>query len=269
MALFGGQEQCPECRCFESSLVEFTKGFNPKFPEYCLCYRTNCFREDYLQVGVRGIASSSVFWYKCSTVGGKIYITGISGAQHCPPAADFCAMETISGVKFPEIDRFMEFVFGMSVLGAALLFTIVCTIGKVRQRAGLCGKVWCGVMHFDLDLRTGRDLQEAMQIYEAWEPAPCPSRAIKMINGLLMLVVAAVGSAGAYLASQQLVGLPMVSPILSIAFELFLLGGLGYVSATSSGRGVSCTVLMYMFLANAVLLGAMYVVVTNAGDASM
>ena len=269
MALFGGQEQCPECRCFVSSLVEFTKGFNPTFPRYGLCYRANCFRNDYLQVGVRGITSNSIFWYKCPTAGGKIYITGYSGALHCPPASDFCAMQTISGVKFPETDRFMEFVFWMAVLGGALLFVLVCMFGKVRQRAGLCGKVWCGVMHFDLDLRTGRDLEEVMQIYEAWEPKPCPSLALRCINGLLMLVSAAVGAAGTYLVSQQLVGLPMVSPILAMAFGLFLLGGLGYVSATSSGRGVSCTVLMYMFAANLVLMGAAYVVVAYAGDVSL
>ncbi len=269
MALFGGQEQCPECRCFESSLMEFTKGLNPKFPRYGLCYRANCFQPDYLQVGVRGIASSSVFWYKCPTAGGKIYITGFSGALHCPPASEFCAMETISGVKFPETDRFMEFVFWMCVIGGALIFAGVCMIAKVRQKAGLAGKVWCGIMHFDLDLRTGRDLDEVMEMFEEWEPAPYPSLALRVINGALMLVSASVGAAGAYLVSQQVIGLPMASPVLSIAFGLFMLGGLGYVSATSTGRGVSCTVLMYMFTANIVVLGTLYVIVTHAGDVSL
>ena len=28
-------------------------GFNPTFPTYGLCYRSNCYRSDYLQVGVK------------------------------------------------------------------------------------------------------------------------------------------------------------------------------------------------------------------------
>lgn len=64
----------------------------------------NCYREDYLQIAIKGqLGSKTVFWYKCPTEGGKLYITGFTGAFHCPPAVSFCARETITGSKYPEV----------------------------------------------------------------------------------------------------------------------------------------------------------------------
>ena len=55
MHLFGGQSRCSECRCFVSSLVELSSGtFNPTFPSFGLCYRFNCYKQDYLQARVAG-----------------------------------------------------------------------------------------------------------------------------------------------------------------------------------------------------------------------
>lgn len=60
--LFGGQTRCSTCRCLKSSLQGIAQlSFNPSFPVYGLCYLTNCYREDYLQVRacfVEGYAQS-------------------------------------------------------------------------------------------------------------------------------------------------------------------------------------------------------------------
>lgn len=40
MQMFGGQARCPQCRCFQSSLLELTRSITPTFKVYGLCYRT-------------------------------------------------------------------------------------------------------------------------------------------------------------------------------------------------------------------------------------
>ena len=70
---FGGQGRGPDSRCFTSSLLEMSKGsLNPKFPSYGLCYRSNCYRPNYLQVAIRGQLDKATYWYKCPEHGGKL-----------------------------------------------------------------------------------------------------------------------------------------------------------------------------------------------------
>ena len=65
---------------------------------------TNCYREDYLQVAIKGqFGKNAAYWYKCPAEGGKLYITGFTGSLTCPPAAEFCAAETVTGIKYPEV----------------------------------------------------------------------------------------------------------------------------------------------------------------------
>ncbi len=86
--LFGGQSHCPNCRCFISSLLDLTKlSLDPAFPRYGLCYRSNCYTANYLQVAVRSQLTNRIDWYKCPPAGGKLHIPGYTGALHCPVAA--------------------------------------------------------------------------------------------------------------------------------------------------------------------------------------
>ena len=130
---FGGQDRCPECRCFRSSLIEITKGLNPRFPQYGLCYRSNCYRKDYLQVGIRGVTQDKTFWYKCPAGGGKLYIAGFTGAVHCPPAQEFCSQNEVTGIKYAETDRLMEFIVWFSLAGVLVLSLIVCAVPACRE----------------------------------------------------------------------------------------------------------------------------------------
>ena len=102
MSKFGGQARCPTCRCMNSSLMEMSSGnLNPQFPRYGLCYRTNCARPDYLQVGLRRL-DSSVSWYRCPPGGGQLFVPGFMGSLDCPKAKQFCLLENISAVLYPE-----------------------------------------------------------------------------------------------------------------------------------------------------------------------
>jgi len=58
---FAGQAHCRNCRCFVSSLMG-VKTMNPAFPRYGLCYPSNCWREDRLQVGIVK-TGGFVHWY--------------------------------------------------------------------------------------------------------------------------------------------------------------------------------------------------------------
>lgn len=63
MDQFGGQARCPNCRCMQSSLLELTRSLSPAVSSYGLCYRTNCYRPDYLQVAIRGqFGKNKAYW---------------------------------------------------------------------------------------------------------------------------------------------------------------------------------------------------------------
>lgn len=152
MKLFGGQAYCPECRCFKSSLMDLSSGkLDTNFPTYGLCYRHNCFQEDYLQFAIESQVGRDTKWYRCPPGGGKIYIAGFSGAFHCPNATRFCQFETISGQRFSESNPFWEWVFWSIVLGIPMITMLVCIVPCCRTWAvgprGVC-KRWCGLTVF-------------------------------------------------------------------------------------------------------------------------
>merc|ERR1712023_144162 len=55
IASYGGQIFSSHSRCFKSSLLLFSEAqyFNFEFESYGLCYLSNCYTEDYLQIGVK------------------------------------------------------------------------------------------------------------------------------------------------------------------------------------------------------------------------
>jgi len=154
MSSFGGQARCPSCRCMQSSLMEIAKGnLQTSFPSYGLCYRTNCYRPDYLQVAVMGslpsITTGFSFWYACPQGGGKLYIPGYLGSLNCPDAVSFCAFETVTGVLYPEENRALEAVFWGFVTLAALFCLAVFSCPCIRDPVILCTKGCCGVRVFE------------------------------------------------------------------------------------------------------------------------
>lgn len=149
MKLFGGQARCPECRCFVSSLMEIVEGVNPLFPRYGLCYRSNCYQPDYLQIAIKNQLGDTVNWYKCPSEGGKMYIAGFSGAFHCPPAEDFCRHETITGIKYPETSNTLELIFYGVVGGLLFISLVVCVFPACRDKLVQSCKGCCGVLSFE------------------------------------------------------------------------------------------------------------------------
>jgi hypothetical protein len=151
MAKFGGQARCPESRCLTSSLLETSRvlKLDTLFPEYGLCYKTNCYTSSYLQVAVVGqLGGSFVYWYGCPPGGGKLYIPGFFGALTCPPAAQFCAMERVTGVRFPERSVIAEAVFWAVVTGGLLVVVVLCLVPQYRTEMLRCNKRACGVLQF-------------------------------------------------------------------------------------------------------------------------
>ena len=62
LELFGGQTHCENCRCFESTLREIGSIKQLEYATYGLCYVSNCYRSDYLQVGIRE-RGGGITWY--------------------------------------------------------------------------------------------------------------------------------------------------------------------------------------------------------------
>jgi hypothetical protein len=107
---YGGQYRSEKSRCFVSSL-QSAKTFNPAFSKLGLCYASNCFKADYLQVGVK-TKVGGIQWYGCPRGGGKVYISGFLGSVQCPDATEFCIQEDITGHLYAEvIGWWVEWVF--------------------------------------------------------------------------------------------------------------------------------------------------------------
>lgn len=64
---FGGQIYSSRSRCFRSSLIGLSEvqNINPEWPAYGLCYVTNCYKKDYLQVCIRFVTFSDIFVPVC------------------------------------------------------------------------------------------------------------------------------------------------------------------------------------------------------------
>ena len=70
---FGGQQYGAEARCFSSTLREFGSVLSLDFTSYGLCYASNCYSEDYLQIGIRG-RDGGTEWFGCPRGGGTLYM---------------------------------------------------------------------------------------------------------------------------------------------------------------------------------------------------
>ena len=133
---FGGQSRCPECRCFESSLRELTQPASGSgVTTYGSCFRANCYRRDYLQVGVRGQVDSSISWYRCPEAGGRLRIAGFTGSLVCPPAREVCQYEEPTGVRHLEAIILIEWVLWVAVLGLPILLVSFCICVRCFREA--------------------------------------------------------------------------------------------------------------------------------------
>ena len=148
MKLYGGQDHCPECRCFSSSLTDLrnmkaqregTARFS--LQRFGLCYPANCYAEDGLQFGImfNNIAKSGRYWYSCPKEGGAVLIPGLYGTMYCPPAREFCKFETITGVKYTETSVVLEWVY----LAVAVLIPLLLLVGMCCCRQAFVGAC-CG-----------------------------------------------------------------------------------------------------------------------------
>jgi hypothetical protein len=240
MATFGGQARCPSCRCLPSSLMELTKGYNPEAPEYGLCYRVNCYRPDYLQVAVKSsLSSDASFWYGCPPEGGKLYIAGFTGAITCPAAAEFCAHETITGVRYPEQNRVLEAIFWGGLCVFAAVMFLICGMPFVRDRVINCTKKCCGARVFEVAVPKTADGGPL--------PLPaCPSRVLLAIN--LLTLLAGLGLTGACGYAIYVGSAAELMALLAMGILTTMLSGIGLrASCKKAEHGPSCYLLTYFF----------------------
>jgi len=142
---FGGQQHCETCRCFESTLREWGSIKSLEYANYGLCYASNCYKADYLQVGVRS-RGGGTDWYGCPEDGGHLYLPGFTGSIACPAAAGFCAYEDITGQYYGETDLLLAWVaVGLLVAVPLLLVLYCCCCPNHAKPCVLRIKLCCGV----------------------------------------------------------------------------------------------------------------------------
>lgn len=252
MSSFGGQSRCPQCRCMKSSLMELDKGnIQTQYPSYGLCYRTNCYRPDYLQVAIMGavpqITTGYSFWYACPAGGGKLYIPGYLGSLTCPDPVAFCAHETISGVLFPEQNYIMSAVFWGFITLLTLFGMGICACPCLRDPIILFAKGFCGVRVFEVPMVRDKNGNRP-------EPLPlkvAPARVLLAINLLALLAGLGVAVGSAMIVYNG--GASAVTSVLCLGVLVAALGFVGIKAGTKvAEHGASCWLLTY-FLANVCL----------------
>ncbi len=253
---FGGQARSPQSRCFVSSLMELTRvaTLNPTFPKYGLCYRANCYKKDYLQVGVLSAVRRTAQWYQCPAAGGKLYIPGFTGSLHCPVAEDFCSHETITGFKYAEVSIIAQAIFWGLALAALLFFFGFALLPCMRERVITCSKRCCAVRVLEDDvakrlraLGKGTFEAEALEM-ELGEPAPLPvtaTRILLSINLITLLLGLAITGFTIYMLVLAKVYSFSFS-LLGVGFMISMVSVLGVQAARSRAEHQpSCWVLTY------------------------
>lgn len=259
---FGGQIRSGQSRCFSSSLIELTRvaTLNPAFPQYGLCYRSNCYRPDYLQIAVKGVIGGRTQWYRCPAEGGPLYIPGFAGAMACPQATTFCRHENVTGIKYPEQSIVTEAIFWGVLLCGCLFFAAMFLCPCARTRTVNCTKSCCGVRLFEVPValaglqkaqgEAGEDAGPGAVDYVP-EPIPlpvCASRllfASNLLTALLGLAILGVTAYNIYLARVFNTGITM----LCLGIAVFFLSVMGICSSRArAAHGPSCWVLSYFFI---------------------
>jgi Leishmanolysin len=260
----GGQIHGPDSKCFTSSLIELTSTQGVSFPTYGLCYQSNCYRKDYLQVGIKSFTSHKTSWYPCKTAG-KLYIPGYLGAFHCPDPVQFCSTETITGYKYTETNLLYSLIFwgGLAIL--AVLFFILCAIPCISVRLIACFKSWCGSRQFedeykDDEYHTAQEAERAAKRKSSDGERHDPTRyhiyskriliilnSIILAGGLAMigLISWAIAVGKLYEAAMSLLGISVLATFVGFV-------GL-FAGLRQSSMGPTCWILTYFFI-NLVLL---------------
>jgi len=259
--LFGGQANCPECRCFRSSLIELSSGvFDPRFPAYGLCYRSNCYRPDYLQVAIKN-QIGGVSWYKCPTSGGKLYIAGFTGALTCPNAQEFCIQETVTGIKYPETDILTEFIFYGVVTFLVIFFTCVFFVPCCRDRVVGCCKYRCGVLTFD-PIEEYYRKNGSMPDDPELELVPderagyilLALNTLALWGALIVLGIAIYALVQGFISSAA-------QPFITLGVIAGIVSCLGMVGSRKAALGINCAVILFFYAAIMIVLTIMWVVI--------
>ena len=244
----GGQEHCRSCRCFRSSLLQFDEGLSLG-AKRGLCYRANCYRSDYLQVGVKGLSSGLTNWYACPKEGGSLLIAGYTGSLECPPAEAFCVQENISGIRYAETSSVLEWVLLGTTLTIMLLGVPVLLFPCLREPCVRAMKRGCAVHHFDENreiLLYGKSLYDDERAM--WEPDPINSSWVRFITkvltvlNVLFLLFLLIATLTGVLPSHA--GIPVVA----LTLILLCVGVLGWIGARGSAQGASCAALSFIFM---------------------
>lgn len=199
---------------------------------------------------MRSQFNNRIDWYRCPVGGGKLYIPGYTGALHCPDAATFCDMQTVSGIKYPETILWLEWLFWAVVFAVPASFGCVCLYDGPRRWLTRKSKRCCGAVLFvrrrKLSVPTP---SEDSSVYSTAKVAPPrqPAYALLVLNAITAVIGAVSFSLCVYY-TRAVAMRALTSPFLALALYVTALSVLGMVAAFKRAHGVSSLMLLYFFL---------------------
>jgi hypothetical protein len=267
---YGGQYRSSKSRCFPSSL-QSAKTFNPAFSRLGLCYASNCYQKDYLQVGVK-TKVGGIVWYGCPRGGGKVLISGFLGSIQCPDATEFCIQEDITGFLYAEaLGWWVEYVFWGVVF---VVFVCVpfccccwCTLcGRVRRFFSRILKKLCGIYMAHGELGQSKAFKIAKARRNEKYKRSIASHCLRCFNcccscvGLLVLVFGSIGVVMRWFAVKPLYGaLPYQANYIAICgFCLWVYSIFGIMTAHQDS--ISIKLVFYIYITIAVICGSAFLV---------
>eukprot|EP00750_Incisomonas_marina_P009967 INCI16199.4.p1 GENE.INCI16199.4~~INCI16199.4.p1 ORF type:complete len:841 (-),score=159.48 INCI16199.4:3548-6070(-) len=263
----GGQVFSATSRCFESTLLLFSEAYylDVQFQTQGLCYMSNCFRDNYLQIGVQG-AFGGIKWFHCEEAG-SLFVSGYIGSFKCPDPVEFCQNEDITGIKYAENNETLEWAFWAVLIGIVLILLIVfCCCKKARRDAVAKLKL---LLNFDVDECKRQREAQNKEAKAAGGKRPCSPRAgcLTVLSWLWFLIGIAIVLLGVIALIDTTVlwdtAVRQVWHLLGFGICTILLAILGIMTARADRPTLRAMSLFYIILF--LFVGVIFLVVIVFG----
>lgn len=172
-----------------------------------------------------------------------MFIPGYFGKLECPRSREFCRMETITGVKFLESNRFFELILWAIVGAATGLPLLLLFVPCLHTPLSNCCKRLCGVNKFKETDEMGNQIPSRYAI-----PSRCAQIVLRVISSFFMLMSLAIIGVSSWWLQGGTVSAHTVLPIMLVSIWGVIISAFGVMSSYEATPSSSCIILAYFFL---------------------
>lgn len=173
-----------------------------------------------------------------------MFIPGYFGRLECPASREFCKMETITGIKFKEGNRFAELIM-WAIFGGitALPLFLLCVPCLHTKIANSCKRM-CGVNKFR---QTNEDGVPVASRYDSL-PNKNYQRVLRVVNAFFMVLSIVIIGIVSWWLDNGTINAHTVLPIMLVSIWGVIIATFGLMSASEPTPARSCILLTYFFL---------------------